>query len=128
MESGHFIDASSTGSTITTASGTVVVGNAAINQSGGGGNPKVSYQVSRVVPIASAAVSAQSQIHPVAGEISTVEDEGDGGGGAQTSGGTIQAVLTNGLNGQVSYLKYFREDCWIRIKKPYHNSVPMDYQ
>ena len=111
MESGHFIDASSTGSTITTASGTVVVGNAAINQSGGGGNPKVSYQVSRVVPIASAAVSAQSQIHPVAGEISTVEDEGDGGGGAQSSGGTIQAVLTNGLNGQVSYLKYFREYC-----------------
>ena len=113
MESGHFIDASSTGSTITTASGTVVVGNAGINQSGGGsgGNPKVSYQVSRVVPIASAAVSAQSQIHPVAGEISTVEDEGDGGGGAQTSGGTIQAVLTNGLNGQVSYLKYFREYC-----------------
>ena len=111
MESGHIIDASSTGSTINTASGTVVVGNAAINQSGGGGNPKVSYQVSRVVPIASAAVSAQSQIHPGAREISTVEDEGDGGGGAQTSGGTIQAVLTNGLNGQVSYLKYFREYC-----------------
>ena len=101
MESGHFIDASSAGTTITTASGTVVVGGTGINQTGGGGGvPKVAYQVSRVVPIASAAVT-QSQLHPVAGEISTVEDDGDGGGGTQTSGGTIQAVLTNGLNGQV---------------------------
>ena len=100
MESGHFIDASTTGKAITTASGTVVVGGAG-TASGGTTtvHPKVAYQVSRVVPIASAAVS-QSQLHPVAGEISTVEDDGDGGGN-QASGGTIQAVLTNGLNGQV---------------------------
>ena len=101
MESGHFIDASSAGTTITTASGTVVVGGGSgISQTTGGS--KVAYQVSRVVPIASAAVS-QSQLHPVAGEISTVEDDGDGGG-SQASGGTIQAVLTNGLNGQVFFL------------------------
>ena len=99
MESGHFIDASTAGATITTASGTVVVGGTGISPSGGaGGVPKVAYQVSRVVPIASAAVT-QSQLHPVAGEISSVEDDGDGG--TQNSGGTIQAVLTNGLNGQV---------------------------
>ena len=105
MESGHFIDASSAGTTITTASGTVVVGGGSeISQATGGAttvHPKVAYQVSRVVPIASAAVS-QSQLHPVAGEISTVEDDGDGGGN-QASGGTIQAVLTNGLNGQVCF-------------------------
>ena len=100
MESGHFIDASSAAATLTTASGTVVVGGTGISQSGGGGGvPKVAYQVSRVVPIASAAVT-QSQLHPVAGEISNVEDDGDGGS-QTTSGGTIQAVLTNGLNGQV---------------------------
>jgi len=99
MESGHFIDASSAAATLTTASGTVVVGGTGISQSGGGGGvPKVAYQVSRVVPIASAAVT-QSQLHPVAGEISNVEDDGDGGS-QTTSGGTIQAVLTNGLNGQ----------------------------
>lgn len=98
MESGHFIDASTAGATITTASGTVVVGGTGINPSGGAsGVPKVAYQVSRVFPIASAAVT-QSQLHPVAGEISSVEDDGDGG--TQNSGGTIQAVLTNGLNGQ----------------------------
>ena len=44
MESGHFIDASSAGATITTASGTVVVGGTGINQSGGAsGVPKVAY-------------------------------------------------------------------------------------
>ena len=82
MESGHFIDASSGGTTITTGSATVVVGGTGINQSGGGvggGTPKLAYQVSRVVPIASAATVTQSQLHPVAGEISTVEDDGDGG-------------------------------------------------
>ena len=103
MEGGHFIDASSAGTTITTASGTIV-GTTGINQSsgGGGGGPKVAYQISRVIPIASAA-SQQSQIHSVAaGEISTLEDDGDGGGGAQVAVGTaIPTVLTNGLNGQV---------------------------
>ena len=108
MESGHFIDASSSGTTITTASGTVVVGGGGAASGGTTTvHPKVAYQVSRVVPIASAAVS-QSQLHPVAGEISTVEDDGDGGGN-QTSSGTIQAVLTNGLNGQVSLIKFGKQ-------------------
>ena len=99
MEGGHFIDASSAGTTITTASGTIV-GTTGINQSsGGGGGPKVAYQISRVIPIASAA--SQSQIHSVAGEISTLEDDGDGGGTQVAVGTPIPTVLTNGLNGQV---------------------------
>ena len=107
MESGHFIDASSSGTTITTASGTVVVGGGTASGGTSTVHPKVAYQVSRVVPIASAAVS-QSQLHPVAGEISTVEDDGDGGGN-QTSSGTIQAVLTNGLNGQVCLMNFEKQ-------------------
>ena len=102
MEGGHFIDASSAGTTITTASGTII-GTTGINQSGGGGGgPKVAYQISRVVPIASAV--SQSHIHSVAGEISTIEDDGDGGGGGGTQvtvGAAIPTVLANGLNGQV---------------------------
>ena len=103
MEGGHFIDAHSAGTTITTVSGTTI-GTTGINQSGGGGGggPKVAYQISRVVPIASAA--SQSQIHSVAGEISTVEDDGDGGGTQVAVGTAIPTVLTNGLNGQVIYL------------------------